>query len=110
MMTGKTEAAVLYETGKPLRMMTLELPELKPGQVLVDIAYSGVCHSQLNEARGLKGEDKFLPHTLGHEGSGTVAAVGSDVTKIKAGDHVVLTWIKGDGMDVPSTVYKVAVG
>ena len=75
-MMGTTEAAVLCETGKPLHMMTLELPELKPGQVLVDIAYSGVCHSQLNEARGLKGEDKFLPHTLGHEGSGTVLAVG----------------------------------
>ncbi len=108
MMMGTTEAAVLYETGKPLRLETLELPELKPGQVLVDIAYSGVCHSQLNEARGLKGEDKFLPHTLGHEGSGTVLVAGDGVTKIKVGDHVVLTWIKSNGMDVPSTVYRVA--
>jgi S-(hydroxymethyl)glutathione dehydrogenase / alcohol dehydrogenase len=54
-----------------------------------------VCRSQLNEIRGLKGEDKFLPHTLGHERSGLVEAVGRDVSKIKQGDHVVLTWIIG---------------
>jgi S-(hydroxymethyl)glutathione dehydrogenase / alcohol dehydrogenase len=110
LVTGKTEAAVLYIPGEPLRITTLEIPELKQGQVLVDIAYSGLCHSQLNEARGLKGEDKFLPHTLGHEGSGKVMALGSGVTKVKPGDRVVLTWIKGTGADVPSTVYQSADG
>ena len=69
------------------------------------IAYSGVCHSQLNEIRGLKGEDKFLPHTLGHEGSGIVLEVGPEVQKVKVGEHVVLTWIKGKGLDVPATQY-----
>jgi S-(hydroxymethyl)glutathione dehydrogenase/alcohol dehydrogenase len=64
-----------------------------------------VCHSQLNEVRGLKGEDKFLPHTLGHEGTGTVQAVGAGVVKVKEGDSVVLTWIKGTGQDVPSACY-----
>lgn len=105
-MMATTEAAVLVTTGQPLRLMMLELPTLKPGQVLVDVAFSGVCHSQLNETRGLKGGDRFLPHTLGHEGSGTVAAIGEGVTKVQVGDRVVLTWIKGTGADVPSTTYR----
>jgi S-(hydroxymethyl)glutathione dehydrogenase/alcohol dehydrogenase len=53
----------------------------------------------------LKGEDKFLPHTLGHEGSGIVMETGPGVTKVKPRDPVVLTWIKGSGQDVPSTQY-----
>ena len=106
----KTKVAVLFEINKPLRIVDLKIPKLKLGQVLVDIAYSGVCHSQLNEIRGLKGEDKFLPHTLGHEGSGLVVDVGQSVTKVKPGDHIVLTWIKGEGHDVPSTVYQSSEG
>ncbi|MEW6419819.1 MAG: zinc-binding dehydrogenase [Nitrospirota bacterium] len=102
----KTLAAVLYEINKPLQIEELIVPELKPGQVLVNVVYSGICHSQLNEIRGLKGEDKFLPHTLGHEGSGIVEAIGEGVKKVKIGDYVVLTWIKGSGADVPSTFYK----
>ncbi|HET6880527.1 MAG TPA: zinc-binding dehydrogenase [Pirellulales bacterium] len=101
----QTEAAVLVEINRPLRQATLTLPELKPGQVLVEVAYSGVCHSQLHEVRGRRGPDRFLPHTLGHEGSGTVLSVGDGVSKVKAGDRVVLTWIKGDGADVAATVY-----
>lgn len=102
----KTIAAVLYETNKELQVEELEIQELKPGQVLVKVMYSGVCHSQLNEIRGLKGEDKFLPHTLGHEGSGIVEAIGPGVKKVKPGDKVVLTWIKSSGADVPSVSYK----
>lgn len=101
----KTRAAILSQINQPLQIDELIMPELKKGQVLVKIAYSGVCHSQLNEIRGLKGEDKFLPHTLGHEGSGIVMEVGPEVQKVKAGDYVVLTWIKGKGMDVPATQY-----
>lgn len=102
----KTTAAVLNEVGKKLQIEELEAPELKTGQVLVKIAYSGLCHSQLNEINGLKGEDRFLPHTLGHEGSGVVEATGPDVGKVKSGDNVVMTWIKGIGADVPSAAYK----
>lgn len=101
----KTRAAVLVELAKPLQIMELTLPALKPGQVLVDLAYSGVCHTQLSEVRGRRGPDKFLPHTLGHEGSGTVAAVGEGVNKVKTGDHVVVSWIKGSGAVVPGCVY-----
>lgn len=102
----KTTAAVLTEINRPLKIEELTIPSLKKGQVLVDVAYSGICHSQLNEIHGLKGEDKFLPHTLGHEGSGIVLEIGPDVTKVKSGDHVVLTWIKGSGHDVPSAQYS----
>ena len=94
-MTARTEAAVLLETGQPLRIMELAIPALGPGQVLVNVAYSGVCRSQINEVRGLKGPDPHLPHTLGHEGSGIVAEIGDGVTKIRPGDHVVVSWIKG---------------
>ncbi len=103
-------AAVLKQTSKPLEIMKLHPPALKRGQLLVQIAYSGLCHTQLNEIFGLKGEDKFLPHTLGHEGSGIVLEVGEGVTKVKAGDHVVLTWLKGSGLDVPSTQYQSEIG
>jgi len=104
------KAAVLYKVNEPLRIDELIVPELKPGQVLVKVAYSGVCRSQLNEVCGLKGEDKFLPHTLGHEGSGIVEAIGEGVKKVKIGDHVVLTWIKGIGIDVTSSSYKTKAG
>lgn len=105
-----TKAAILVQTGRPLELMDLTFPELKPGQVIVDVAYSGVCQTQLNEARGLKGEDRFLPHALGHEGSGVVREVGPGVTKVKAGDRVVLSWLKGSGADVPGTVYQADIG
>ncbi|MFC1986963.1 zinc-binding dehydrogenase [Chloroflexota bacterium] len=102
----KTKAAILYQINQPLQVEELVIPELKAGQVLVKVQYSGVCHSQLNEVQGLKGEDKYLPHTLGHEGSGIVETVGQGVKKVKPDDHVVLTWIKGKGLDVPSTSYQ----
>lgn len=100
-----TKAAILSQINQSLEIDELIIPELKLGQVLVKIAYSGVCHSQLNEIRGLKGEDKFLPHTLGHEGSGIVLEVGPEVQKVTVGEHVVLTWIKGSGLDIPATQY-----
>jgi S-(hydroxymethyl)glutathione dehydrogenase / alcohol dehydrogenase len=102
----KTKAAILYELNKPVRIEELIVPSLKAGQVLVKIAFSGVCHSQLNEVRGLKGEDRFLPHTLGHEGTGVVIDIGPEVKKVKLDDRVILTWIKGLGIDVPSVVYQ----
>ena len=51
-----------------------------------------------------------MPHTLGHEGSGTVLEVGPGVTKVVPGDRVVVTWLKGDGADVPSTQYGSEAG
>lgn len=94
------KAAVLTELGQPLEIIDgIDVPRLKPGQVLVDIAFSGVCHSQVMEARGARGADPWLPHMLGHEASGRVSAVGEAVTKVKPGDLVILGWIRGTGQD-----------
>ena len=101
----KTEAALLVRTGTPLVLAEIDIPPLKPGQVLVEIAYSGVCGSQVMEWRGDKGEDKWVPHCLGHEGSGTVLETGAAVTKVRAGDKVVLSWIKGNGIEAGGAVY-----
>jgi len=101
----KTQAALLVQTGQPLVLAEIETPALKPGQVLVEIAYSGACGTQVMEWRGDKGEDKWVPHCLGHEGTGTVLEIGSAVTKVKAGDKVVLSWIKGTGIEAGGAVY-----
>jgi S-(hydroxymethyl)glutathione dehydrogenase / alcohol dehydrogenase len=101
----KTQAALLVQTGQPLVLADIETPALKPGQVLVEIAYSGACGTQVMEWRGDKGEDKWVPHCLGHEGTGTVLEVGGAVTKVKAGDKVVLSWIKGTGIEAGGAVY-----
>jgi S-(hydroxymethyl)glutathione dehydrogenase/alcohol dehydrogenase len=101
----KTEAAILVETGKPLVLAELEVPALKPGQVLVEIVYSGACGTQVMEAQGLKGEDKWLPHCLGHEGTGIVLETGVAATKVRADDKVVLSWIKGAGVEAGGCVY-----
>ena len=101
----KTTAAILVELGRPLELVDLEIPALQRGQVLVEIVYSGVCHTQVMEARGRRGADRFLPHCLGHEGSGIVRETGENVLRVLAGDRVVLSWIKGNGADVPGTQY-----
>lgn len=85
-------AAVLEELGQPLAIRTLRLPEPGVGQVLVRVHYSGICGKQLAEISGKSGPDKFLPHCLGHEGGGIVAATGDGVTKVMHGDSVVLHW------------------
>lgn len=93
------KAAVLVEQNAPLLVTQVELPPLDVGQVLVKVAYSGICGKQLEELDGKRGEDPYLPHLLGHEGSGIVEEVGPGVRKVKSGDHVVLHWMKGSGID-----------
>ena len=100
------KAAILEKTGSPLVIKEIDIPELLPGQVLVKILYSGICHSQLMEVRGKRGKDQYLPHLLGHEGSGIVMDVGENVFKVKKGDEIILGWIKGIGQNVSGTVYK----
>jgi S-(hydroxymethyl)glutathione dehydrogenase/alcohol dehydrogenase len=102
----KTPAAILVETGRPLIIDDIDIPRLAPGQALVEIEYSGVCHTQLLECRGYRGHDPFLPHCLGHEGSGVVQEIGPGVSKVKPGDRVILSWIKGSGANVAGTTYE----
>ena len=101
------KAAILVEQRQPLVVAEIELPQtLEVGQVLVKIHYSGICGSQLGEMDGAKGEDKFLPHLLGHEGSGSVVATGPGVRQVKAGDKVVLHWRKGPGIEAVPPKYR----
>jgi transketolase C-terminal domain/subunit/Zn-dependent alcohol dehydrogenase len=103
--SSKTQAAILVKTGKPLKIEKLTLPILQPGQVLVDIVYSGICHTQLSECRGRRGDDNYLPHCLGHEGSGIVKEISEGVEKVKVGDKVIISWMKGTGMNIPGCKY-----
>lgn len=100
-----TDAAILVETGEALELASLTIPPLKAGQVLVEIAYSGMCGTQVLEVRGDKGEDRWLPHCLGHEASGVVRETGPDVTRVAVGDLVVLSWLKGPGIEAGGSVY-----
>jgi Zn-dependent alcohol dehydrogenase len=99
-------AAVLEEIKKPLIIHHLEIPNLDYGQILVELKFSGICGRQIQEIDGDKGEDKFLPHLLGHEGGGVVKKIGSGVSKCKIGDHVVLHWRQSKGIQSKFPNYK----
>lgn len=101
----KMKAAVLYETNKPLVIENLKVPEPEFGQVLVKVYFSGICHKQMEEIQGYRGPDPYLPHLLGHEGAGVVEAIGPGVTNVAPGDHVVLSWIKGAGINSRTPTY-----
>ena len=101
------KAAILVESRKPLVLADVDLPaKLEFGQVLVKIIYSGICGSQINEIDAAKEPDKFLPHLLGHEGSGIVEKIGQGVTTVKIGDHVVLHWRKSSGIESVTPKYS----
>src|SRR5262245_43138658 len=89
------KAAVLRERGQPLEVCDIVLPEPGPGQVRVRLAAAGVCHSDLSLANGTLRQ--ALPAVLGHEGAGTVIAVGEGVTRVAVGDDVVLNWAPSCG-------------
>lgn len=99
------KAAVLEQIDAPLAIKDVELTELKVGQVLVKILVSGLCGAQLHEIRGHKGNAKFLPHLMGHEGCGIVEEVGPGVTTVKVGDKVVMHWRPGTGIEAPFPSY-----
>ncbi len=102
----KTRAAILEKLNSPLVVDEIEIPPLACGQVLVKIHCSGICGAQLGEIAGVKGEDKFLPHLLGHEGGGVVLETGPGVLHVKQGDHVVLHWRKGAGIQAQPAKYQ----
>jgi len=101
------KAAILKESKNPLVVADIQLPSgLEFGQVLVDVHYSGICGAQINEIDAAKGPDKFLPHLLGHEGSGVVKEIGPGVSTVKEGDHVVLHWRPSSGIQSPAPKYS----
>jgi len=99
-------AAILWEQGQPLSVEEATLDAPGAGEVLVEIRAAGVCHSDLHPARG--DWPMKVPVILGHEGAGIVRDVGPSVTRVKAGDHVVLCWAPACG-ECPSCLEGRAV-
>jgi alcohol dehydrogenase len=99
----KMTAAVMYEQGlkrpfsisKPLKIETVDLDGPGEGEVLVQIAAAGLCHSDLSAIKGLR--PRALPAVVGHEAAGIVVETGPGVTKFKAGDHVVMVFVASCG-------------
>jgi S-(hydroxymethyl)glutathione dehydrogenase/alcohol dehydrogenase len=84
------QAAVLHEVNQPLAIERARTSALRPTDVLVRMRASGLCHTDLEVIQGQLVYP--LPIVLGHEGAGIVEAVGSDVTLVRPGDHVVCSW------------------
>jgi Zn-dependent alcohol dehydrogenase len=91
----KIRAAVLEATGGKLHIQELDLASPGPGEVLVRLGASGVCHSDFNAIDGTA--ETRCPAVLGHEGAGVVEAIGPGVTRVVAGDHVALSWAPSCG-------------
>jgi propanol-preferring alcohol dehydrogenase len=87
------QAAVVHTFGEPLEIESVPVPEPGPGQVVIKIAACGVCHTDLHAANGDWPVKPSLPFIPGHEGTGTVFAVGPAVTIIKEGDRVGVPWL-----------------
>lgn len=100
------KAAILIEKNKPLHVDSINLPKkLSFGQVRVRLLASGLCGAQLQEIAGLKGNEKYMPHLIGHEGCGIVEDLGENVSKVKKGDKVVMHWRKGTGIEADFAKY-----
>jgi len=82
------KAAVAFKAGEPLTIETVQLEGPHPGEVMVEIKASGVCHTDAYTLSGTDPEGLF-PAILGHEGAGVVVEVGAGVTNLKVGDHVI---------------------
>ena len=81
-------AAVAFEAGKPLEIVTVQLEGPKEGEVMIELRATGICHT---DAFTLSGDDPegAFPAILGHEGAGIVVEIGSGVKSLKKGDHVI---------------------
>jgi propanol-preferring alcohol dehydrogenase len=92
-MANSMKAAVVRQFGRPLNIEEVPIPSPGPGEVLVKIMATGVCHTDLHAADGdwpVKPAPPFIP---GHEGAGIVAAIGAGVTSLKEGDPVGIAWL-----------------
>jgi S-(hydroxymethyl)glutathione dehydrogenase/alcohol dehydrogenase len=88
-------AVVFRDSQTPVEVADVELDEPREGEVRVRIAAAGVCHSDLHVRRG--DWDVAAPLVMGHEGSGTVVAVGPGVESVHPGDRVILSWVPSCG-------------
>jgi S-(hydroxymethyl)mycothiol dehydrogenase len=86
----RVQAVVAQGRGRPVEIVTINVPDPGPGEALVKVQTCGVCHTDLHYREGGISDD--FPFLLGHEAAGTVEAVGPDVTGVAPGDFVVLNW------------------
>ena len=86
----KSKTAIHLQHGQRLVVDEIEIPDPRPDQVIVKLFSSGLCHSQLHQMRDAESP---RPIVLGHEGTGVITHVGSDVTHVKEGDHAIVTWV-----------------
>ena len=87
------KAAVVPALGQPLEIREVPVPQVGPGQALMRVRASGVCHTDLHAAEGdwpVKPSAPFIP---GHEGVGEMAAIGAGVTHLKEGDRIGAPWL-----------------
>src|SRR4051794_16262616 len=89
-MPSSVRAVVALAEKEPVRVVTIEVPDPGPGEVLVGVRACGVCHTDLHYREGAINDD--FPFLLGHEAAGVVESVGPDVTEVAPGDFVILNW------------------
>ncbi|KAL1957677.1 hypothetical protein VTO42DRAFT_5654 [Malbranchea cinnamomea] len=88
-------AQVCLKVGGPLEYKQIPVPKPGPEDVLVNIKYSGVCHTDLHAVKGDWPLASKMPLVGGHEGAGVVVAKGDQVTEVEVGDHVGVKWMNG---------------
>jgi Zn-dependent alcohol dehydrogenase len=88
-----TRAAIDFTHGQPLAIEEIVLPDPGPSEVRVRLFASGICHSQLHQ---IHNPDSSRPLLLGHEATGVVEAAGREVTHVREGDRVMVTWVPRD--------------
>ena len=89
-MSSSVRAVVALAEKEPVRVVTIEVPDPGPGEVLVGVQACGVCHTDLHYREGAINDE--FPFLLGHEAAGIVEQVGPDVTSVAPGDFVILNW------------------
>jgi S-(hydroxymethyl)mycothiol dehydrogenase len=89
-MADSVQGVIARQKGAPVEVATILVPDPGPGEALVRVQASGVCHTDLHYREGGIGDD--FPYFLGHEAAGVVEAVGDDVTDVAPGDFVILNW------------------
>lgn len=98
-MKRKFTAAILLKFKKKLNVTRIPIKKPENNQILVKLKFAGVCKSQIMEIDGKRNNKKWLPHMLGHEGSGVIVSVGPNINDFKIGDRVFLSWIKNNKKD-----------
>ena len=98
----KTRAGLQFEVDGPIEVVEMDIPDdPMPNQALVKMFSSGICHSHLHQ---MHNPDIARPLALGHEGTGVVSKIGSDVNHLNEGDVVIVTWVRRSMPKGPSLV------